>query len=59
MAEEVALGSSTFLGDGELQSTGGFGARFRKLGITARQNPLGSVGFVIIVGFVFVAILPH
>jgi ABC-type dipeptide/oligopeptide/nickel transport system permease subunit len=56
VAEEVALGSSSFLGDGELQVTSGFGARLRRLGTLARQNPLGALGLVIIVGFVLVAI---
>ena len=56
MAEEIALGSGAFLGDGELQSTGGFGARLRRMVTLARQNPLGALGLVIIIAFIFIAI---
>lgn len=56
MAEDVALGTGAFLGDGELQVTSGFGARIRRIGTLAKQNPLGTLGFILIVMFVIAAI---
>ena len=57
MAEEIAVRSGAFLGDRSRPAGPGFGARLRKIGTVARQNPLGTLGFIIIVVFVIVAAL--
>jgi ABC-type dipeptide/oligopeptide/nickel transport system permease subunit len=56
VSEEIALGTSAFREDRELHAGDSFGRRLAKLGTVARQNPLGTLGFLIIVIFVFTAI---
>lgn len=56
MAEDIAVRSSSFLGDELLRSGPTFGQRLAKIGTLARRNPLGAIGFVIILSFVTIAI---
>lgn len=54
MTEEVAILSSGFAGDD--LSIGRPTSRVRKIGTLARQNPLGALGFILIVMFVAMAV---
>jgi peptide/nickel transport system permease protein len=56
VAEEIAVRSGAFLGGRAREAGPGIGARLRKLATLARQNPLGTLGLIIIVVFVVVAI---
>jgi peptide/nickel transport system permease protein len=57
VSENIAVQSPSILAEmGIAPRTEGFGARFRKLGTLARQNPLGTLGLLIIVTFVVLAI---
>ena len=57
MSDNIAVQSPTVLADmGVAQRSEGFGSRLGKLATLARQNPLGTVGLIIILTFVFLAI---
>lgn len=56
MAEEVAVRANVFVGDELPRGATGVGERLRKIATVARQNPLGTFGFIVIVGFTFAAI---
>jgi peptide/nickel transport system permease protein len=58
VSKNIAVQSpSIFTERGRVPRTAGMGARLRKLGTLARQNPLGTIGLVIILVFVGAAVL--
>lgn len=56
MTEDIVVRSPSVFVDKEQRSGPSIGARLRKIGTLARQNPLGALGFVIISVFITVAI---
>jgi peptide/nickel transport system permease protein len=56
VAGDVAVRTSSFPEDSLRAAHEGLGPRLRKLATLARQNPLGTFGFVVIVVFVVVAV---
>jgi ABC-type dipeptide/oligopeptide/nickel transport system permease subunit len=56
LSEEIAVRSVYTGGDITDRAGPSLGQRLRKLGTLARKNPLGTIGFMIVTGFVLVAI---
>ncbi len=58
MSKDVAVQQPTIFAEGGVgHAAAAWGTRLRKLGTLARQNPLGTLGLVIIVVFVLAALL--
>ena len=56
MSNEATAGPFTIADDLSMRPSPKFGDRIRKIGTLARQNPLGTIGLIIIVIFAFTAL---
>ncbi len=58
LSKDVAVQQPTILAEAELVERGpSLGSRLRRLAVLARQNPLGTIGLIIIVVFAVAAVL--
>jgi len=56
MSNQAAAAPFTIADELAARPSPSLGARLRKLGTMARQNPLGTIGLLLILGFVFMAV---